>query len=69
MYGSYVWHAAGMPEMTVSEDRADLADAIDRVRRAMSPCTLRRRGKRVAALVDPDDLDRLVELAEDPGSR
>lgn len=54
-----------MSEMTVSEARAQLADVIDSVRRSHEPVYLRRRGKRVAALVDPDDLDRLIELAED----
>lgn len=49
----------------MSEARGQLADVIDRARRSHEPVYLRRRGKRVAAVVDADDLDRLVELAED----
>ncbi len=51
--------------MSVSEARSQLADVIDLVRRNHEPVYLRRRGKRVAAVVDADDLDHLVELAED----
>lgn len=31
----------------------------------MPPCTLTRRGKRVAAVIAADDLDRLIAAAED----
>ncbi len=65
MYDPYVWYNWYMTEMTVSEARSQLADVIDRARRSHEPVYLQRRGKRVAAVVDADVLDRLVELAED----
>lgn len=53
------------PPLTVSEARRQLASIIDRVRADHAPIYLARRGRRVAALIDADDLDRLLELAED----
>jgi len=50
---------------TVSEARRELASIIDRVRLEHAPIYLARRGRRVAAVIDADDLDRLIELAED----
>lgn len=52
-------------ELTVSEARQQLAAVIDRVRAEHSPVYLARRGRRVAAVIDADDLDELLELAED----
>lgn len=54
-----------MTEMTVTEARARLADAVDEARVNHEPVYLLRRGRRVAALIDADDLDRLLEAAED----
>lgn len=54
-----------MSEMTVTEARARLADAVDDARVNHEPVYLVRRGRRVAALVDADDLDKLIEAAED----
>lgn len=54
-----------MSEVTVTEARDRLADVIDEARRTHEPVYLRRRGKRLAALIDADDLERLIELAED----
>lgn len=51
--------------LTVSEARRQLASIIDRVRADHAPIYLARRGRRVAALIDADDLDRILELAED----
>ena len=59
LYGSY------MTEMTVSEARDRLADAIDQARTSHEPVVLTRRGKRVAVLVDADDYARMSDLAED----
>ena len=42
-----------------------LADVIDQARRQHEPVYLHRRGKRLAAVIDAEDLDRLIELAED----
>jgi antitoxin Phd len=54
-----------MSEMTVTEARARLADVVDEARVAHDPVFLTRRGRRVAAVVDADDLQRLIEAAED----
>lgn len=51
--------------LSVSEARAELAAVIDRARREHRPVFLARRGRRVAAVIDSDDLNRLMELAED----
>ncbi|TCL86187.1 prevent-host-death family protein [Curtobacterium sp. PhB142] len=49
--------------MSISEARGRLASIIDDARR--EPVYLTRRNKRVAAVVDADVLDRLLEAAED----
>lgn len=54
-----------MSDVTVSEARDHLADVIDEARRQHEPVYLHRRGKRVAAVIDAEDLDRLTSLAED----
>lgn len=51
--------------LAVSEARQQLAAVIDRARTEHSPVYLARRGHRVAAVIDADDLDRIIELAED----
>jgi len=56
---------AHMSEMTVTEARARLADVVDEARVAHDPVYLTRRGRRVAAVIDADDLKRLIEAAED----
>ncbi|MGI8430207.1 MAG: type II toxin-antitoxin system Phd/YefM family antitoxin [Solirubrobacteraceae bacterium] len=55
---------ASLP-LTVSEARRQLATIIDRARSEHEPVYLKRRGQRVAAVIDADDLDQLLELAED----
>ncbi len=50
---------------SVSEARKHLSSIIDRVRNEHTPIYLARRGRRVAALIDADDLDEIIELAED----
>jgi antitoxin Phd len=54
-----------MSDVTVSEARERLADVIDEARRQHEPVYLYRHGKRLAAVIDAEDLDRLMELAED----
>lgn len=54
-----------MAEMTVSEARDRLADAIDQARTTHEPVVLTRRGRRVAVLVDAEDYARMSELVED----
>lgn len=51
--------------MTVSAARARLADVVDEARVAHDPVYLTRRGRRVAAVIDAEDLDHLTEAAED----
>jgi antitoxin Phd len=55
----------GMSEITVSEARARLADVVDAARVGHDPVYLTRRGQRVAAVIDAEDLDRLIAAAED----
>ena len=54
-----------MTEIPVSDARARLAEVVDSARVAHDPIYLTRRGRRVAAVVDADDLDRLIEAAQD----
>ena len=54
-----------MTEIGVSEARDNLADVLERARRDHEPVYLSRRGRRLAAVIDADDLDRLIALAED----
>ncbi|WP_123339436.1 MULTISPECIES: type II toxin-antitoxin system Phd/YefM family antitoxin [unclassified Curtobacterium] len=52
-----------MSEVSISEARGRLSSIIDDARH--EPVYLTRRNKRVAAVVDADVLDRLLEAAED----
>jgi prevent-host-death family protein len=52
-------------DLAVSEARQHLAAIIDQVRAEHSPVYLARHGRRVAAVIDADDLDALIGLAED----
>lgn len=61
-FGEY---AHVMSEMTVSDARARLADVVDSARVGHNPVYLTRRGQRVAAVIDSEDLDRLIAAAED----
>lgn len=51
--------------MSVSDARARLADVVDEARVRHEPVYLTRRGQRVAAVIDAEDLERLIEAAED----
>jgi prevent-host-death family protein len=51
--------------LSISAVRTQLAAIIDRARANHQPVYVARRGRRVAAVIDADDLDRLIELAED----
>lgn len=51
--------------INISDARDQLASIIRRVRVEHEPVYLSRRGHRVAAVINADDLDRLMELAED----
>jgi prevent-host-death family protein len=54
-----------MSERTVTEARARLADVVDEARVTHDPVYLTRRGRRVAAVIGADQLDELLEAAED----
>ena len=57
--------SASVPDLAVSDARQQLAAIIDRVRAEHVPVYLARRGRRVAAVIDAEDLERILELAED----
>lgn len=54
-----------MSEMTLTAARANFAEVVDDVRVKHEPLFLTRHGRRVVALVDAADLERLIEAAED----
>lgn len=51
--------------LSVSDARDQLAAIINRAHGDHEPVFLSRRGRRVVAVIDADDLERLMELAED----
>ena len=61
----YVMYMSGPVERSVSEARRDLAAVVDEARSTHQPVYLSRRGRRVAAVIAADDLERLQALAED----
>ena len=62
MYNTYM---TPMESLTVSEARQQLAAIIDHARTVHEPVYLTRRGRRVVAVIDADDLANILELAED----
>jgi antitoxin Phd len=54
-----------MSDISVSDARARLADVVDTARVEHDPVYLTRRGRRVAAVIDAEDLERLIAAAED----
>ena len=52
-------------EKSVSDARRDLAAVIDTAKSSREPVWISRRGRRVAAVIDADQLERLQDLAED----
>lgn len=51
--------------VSVSDARAQLGSIVTRAQTAHEPVYLERHGHRVAAIIDADDLARLIESAED----
>ena len=51
--------------LSITEARMQLAAVIDRARTDHQPVYIARHGRRIAAVIDADDLDRILELAED----
>jgi prevent-host-death family protein len=54
-----------MSEMSLTTARTRLAEAIDTARMQHDPVWLTKHGKRLAAVIDAEDLDRLLQAAED----
>ena len=54
-----------MPDLPVSVARSRLDDVVDDARTSHEPVFLTRRGRRVAAVIDVEDLERLSRAAED----
>lgn len=54
-----------MDSYSVTNLRQHIAEVIDEVCADGGPIYLTRHGKRVAAIIDADEMDRLLELAED----
>jgi prevent-host-death family protein len=61
----YVMYMSVPVERSVSEARRDLAAVVDEARSTHQPVYRSRRGRRVAAVIAADDLERLQALAED----
>jgi prevent-host-death family protein len=58
-----------MPEVTVSELRADMATAVNRVAFGKERIVVQRQGKRIAALVPIEDLEALEALEDQAWAR
>ncbi len=58
-------YSEAMDEMTVTQARARLAEVVDEARVGHHPVFLTRRGRRIAAVIDAEDLDELIAAAED----
>jgi prevent-host-death family protein len=52
-------------DRSISEARRDLAAVVDEARSTHEPVFLSRHGRRIAAIVDAAELERLQGLAED----
>jgi prevent-host-death family protein len=71
MYDLYIFavgaYRQGMTQdaISISEAREQLAAVVDRARTEHRPVFLSRRGRRIAAVIDAEDLERILELAED----
>lgn len=60
-----LYHLTMNEVLAVSEAKRQLGALVDRAHLAHEPVYLSRRGRRVVAIVDADDYDHLVSLAED----
>ena len=61
----YTMYMSPTESHNVTEARKQLATIIDQVRTEHEPVYLTRRGHRVAAVIDADDLEKILALAED----
>ena len=65
MYKLYIAYMNPPVEKSVSDARRDLAAVIDTAKSSREPVWISRRGRRVAAVIDAEQLERLQDLAED----
>jgi prevent-host-death family protein len=61
----YTLYISTTQSFNVTDARKQLATIIDLARSAHEPVYVTRRGRRVAAVIDAEDLERVLELAED----
>ena len=61
----YNWYMSTAETFNISDARSQLAAIVDRARSEHEPVYVTRHGHRVAAVIDADDLDRILALAED----
>lgn len=61
----YTLYMGTTESFSVTDARNQLATIIDAARSGHQPIFMTRRGQRVAAVIDADDLGRIMELAED----
>jgi len=61
----YTVYMSATEPFNITEARRLLATIIDQARADHEPVYLARRGRRVAAVIDADDLDGILALAED----
>lgn len=54
-----------LPAVSLSEARSHLGDLVTRAQHDHEPVYIERHGRRVAAIIDADDLAHLMALAED----
>ena len=65
MYGTYSLSMSTSGDKSISDARRDLPAVIDAARATGEPMWISRRGRRVAAVIDAEQLERLQTLAED----
>jgi prevent-host-death family protein len=61
----YILYMSAPVDRSISDARRDLAAVIDEARVTHEPVFLSRRGRRVAAVISAEELERLRGLAED----
>jgi prevent-host-death family protein len=61
----YTMYMSTTESFNITEARKRLAEVIDQAHAEHEPVYLTRRGRRVAAVIDADDLKGILELAED----
>ena len=65
MASLYTMYMSTTEPLNIAEARKQLATIINQARTDHEPVYLARRGHRVAAVIDADDLDGILALAED----